>query len=65
MALYLVKKYSALSLKEIGELFEMDYAAVSQAAKRFEKRVETDKTVLNMKDTAVEALGSRMSNVET
>lgn len=57
LALYLIKKYSALSLKEIGELFEMDYVAVSQATKRFEKKIMTDKTVLGIKDMAVESLG--------
>jgi hypothetical protein len=28
-----------LSLKEIGELFQMDYAAVSQACKRYEEKI--------------------------
>ncbi|MGH7807054.1 MAG: transposase [Thermodesulfobacteriota bacterium] len=36
MALYSIKRYTMLSLKEIGEEFDMDYAAVSQACKRFE-----------------------------
>jgi len=27
--LYFLKKYSALSLKQIGKLFDMDYVAVS------------------------------------
>jgi predicted DNA-binding protein YlxM (UPF0122 family) len=29
-----------MSLKEIGELFQMDYAAVSQACKRYEEKVK-------------------------
>jgi chromosomal replication initiation ATPase DnaA len=36
IALYSIKIYTLLSLKEIGEKFDMDYAAVSQACKRLE-----------------------------
>jgi len=53
LALYLLKKYTTLSLKEIGDFFKMDYAAVSQACKRFEEKTRIDKSVLNLK-TAVE-----------
>ncbi len=56
LALYLIKKHSTLSLKEIGELFEMDYAAVSQAAKRFESKVNIDKRALSTKNMVIEAL---------
>lgn len=38
-----------LSLKEIGEEFEMDYAAVSQSCKRFEELVKRDESALRMK----------------
>jgi len=38
LAIYLIKRFSPLSLSKIGELFEMDYSAVSQAAKRFEQK---------------------------
>lgn len=40
MTLALLKKYTSLSLKEIGALFQMDYAAVSQACKRYNKKTE-------------------------
>ena len=40
LAIYLIKHFTALSLAEIGQLFKMDYSAVSQAAKRFEKKVK-------------------------
>ncbi len=33
--LYGLKKYTDLSLREIGEMLEMDYATVSQMVKRF------------------------------
>ena len=49
LALYLMKRYTVLGLKEIGEKFKMDYAAVSQACKRFESLLERDKEVLEMK----------------
>ncbi len=40
MTLALLKKYTALSLKEIGALFQMDYAAVSQACSRYNKKTQ-------------------------
>ena len=40
MTLSLLKQFTPLSLKEIGELFQMDYAAVSQACKRYEEKVK-------------------------
>ena len=47
MSLYLIKKYSTLSLKTIGKLFDMDYSTVSQACKKFEKRMQKDKNSLS------------------
>ncbi len=40
MTLYLLKQGTSMSLKEIGELFRMDYAAVSQACKRYEEKIK-------------------------
>jgi len=34
--MYLIRHFTPLSLSEIGELFKMDYIAVSRTAKRFE-----------------------------
>ncbi len=39
MTLYLLKRYTPMSLREIGEMFGMDYAAVSQACRRYEERI--------------------------
>jgi predicted DNA-binding protein YlxM (UPF0122 family) len=50
LTLYFLKKYSALSLKQIGELFNMDYVAISQAAKRFENEMKKNKIALNPSD---------------
>jgi predicted DNA-binding protein YlxM (UPF0122 family) len=38
-----------LSLKEIGEEFGMDYAAVLQSCKRVEEIVKRDESALRMK----------------
>jgi REP element-mobilizing transposase RayT len=40
MTLSLLKQFTSMSLKEIGALFQMDYAAVSQACKRYEEKVK-------------------------
>jgi len=41
MTLFLLKQFTPMSLREIGELFHMDYAAVSQACKRYQERLRT------------------------
>ena len=43
--LYGLKKYTDMSLKDIGELAGMDYAAVSVLVRRFERESETKKKV--------------------
>jgi putative transposase len=40
MTLFLLKQFTPMSLKEIGELFQMDYAAVSQACQRYEEKIK-------------------------
>jgi len=56
IALYSVKRYSSLSLKEIGKIFDMDYTAVSQAAKRFEDRIRKDNKIRIMVNSILELL---------
>ena len=56
LTLYFLKKYSALSLKQIGELFNMDYVAVSQSAKRFENEMKKNKIALKMAKEVTEVL---------
>ena len=58
IALYLIKKQTPLSLKEIGNLFNMDYTAVSYAAKRFEKRLKHDNTTLRMLNKITQSFNS-------
>jgi len=56
LALYLIKRYTPMSLREIGRLFDMDYAALSQAVKRFEDKTKGDKEVLGIKERLTKRL---------
>lgn len=56
ITLYLVKRYSSLSLKEIGKIFGMDYTAVSQAARRFEDKIRKDNKIRIMLNSVLELL---------
>ena len=53
LALYLIKRYTPISLREIGKLFSMDYAAVSQSVKRLEGKTQRDKRASMIKETAI------------
>lgn len=65
LALYFIKRYTILSLKEIGEIFKMDYSGVSQSCRRFENLFERDRTVLKMKTAVERELKKEKSDVET
>lgn len=56
ITLYLVKRYSSLSLKEIGKIFDMDYTAVSQATRRFEDKIRKDNKIGIMVNSVLELL---------
>ena len=56
ITLYLVKRYSSLSLKEIGKIFDMDYTAVSQATRRFEDKIKKDNRIRIKLDSVLELL---------
>jgi len=56
LAIYLIKRFTPLSLSEIGELFKMDYSAVSQAAKRFEQKCEVNQEIKEVMQKVVTAL---------
>jgi len=43
-------------LAEIGQLFEMDYSAISQAAKRFEQESNGNHKIGEMKQKMMEEL---------
>ncbi len=56
LTLYFLKRHSAMSLKDIGELFGMDYAAVSQAVKRFGEEMKRNGTASEMAKKTMKAL---------
>jgi len=56
LAIYLIKRFTPLSLSKIGELFKMDYSAVSQAAKRFEQKTEMDNEIKEYMQKVITAL---------
>ncbi len=62
---YGLKKYTDLSLREIGELLEMDYAAVSQMGKRFILDLEKNSDLkLKVRKFDEEVRNYRMLNVK-
>ena len=56
LAIYLIKKYTCLKLKEIGELFEMDYAAISQTSRRYEDEAKRNKKTFSIMSKAEKSL---------
>ena len=39
LSMYLIKKYTDLRLEQIGEIYNMDYTAVSQSCSRFQREI--------------------------
>ena len=63
--LFGLKKYTDLSLREIGEMMEMDYAAVSQMVKRFNADLEKKGNFRSMVSKFDEEVRNyRMGNVK-
>ena len=56
LAIYLIKRFTPLSLSEIGELYKMDYSAVSQPAKRFEQKIEVNHEIKEVMQRVITAL---------
>jgi len=56
LAIYLIKRFTPLSLSEIGKLFKMDYSAVSQAAKRFEQKSEVNHEIKEVMQKVITVL---------
>jgi len=56
LALYLIKNLTSLKLSQIGEIFDMDYSAVSQTVKRFEQKCKKDKEIERLRQKMVNAL---------
>ena len=58
IALYLVKNYSSLPLKEISKIFDMDYTAVSQRVRRIENSIKKDDKIRKKLESVLELLHS-------
>jgi len=56
LTIYLIKRFTPLPLSKIGELFKMDYSAVSQAAKRFEQKSEVNNEIKEKMQKVIMAL---------
>ena len=50
------KHFTSLSLAEMGQLFEMDYSAVPQAAKRFEQESKINHEIKEIKPKRITVL---------
>jgi REP element-mobilizing transposase RayT len=64
LTMYLMKSYTAMGLGEIGNLFKIDYAAISQACKRFKEMAQIERKISKMRDKVIKRL-REMSNVGT
>ena len=56
LAIFLIKKFTSLSLAEINRLFKMDYPAISQVAKRFEQKSKDNHKIGEIKQKMMAAL---------
>ncbi|NIA22926.1 MAG: chromosomal replication initiator DnaA [Proteobacteria bacterium] len=45
LAQYLLRKYTQLTLKEIGDMFDVNYTAISVSIKRFKQRIDNNKEI--------------------
>lgn len=59
LALYLIKDLTPLKLTQIGELFDMDYSAVSQAVRRFANNYKNDEEIKILTEKVSTALKIR------
>lgn len=59
LAIYLLKEKTPLKLKEIGEMFDIDYVTVSSTAIRFQKEIEKDKEIRKMRDKVIEVQNAK------
>lgn len=64
LAIYLIKRYTSLSLKEIGNLFNVDYTTVSCASRRFREKIKKDRMSLNMLKEIVRFLGEKKCQMQ-
>ncbi len=56
LAIYVLKEKTTLTLKEIGEMFDIDYVSVSSSVKRFARDMKKNKKLQNMKTVILNSL---------
>ena len=61
VAVYLSHKFSGVTLKEIGQMFDISESAVSQASRRFEMVLTTDRRLRKRVEKLQKLIG--LSNV--
>ena len=57
---YMLRKHTGMSLRDIGELMEMDYGAVSELARYFGKEIEKNKEIKKMVERVNKAIQHRV-----
>lgn len=65
LAIYLLKDKTPLKLKEIGEIFGIDYVTVSSTVRRFEDKMERDSGLRHMLNRVSAALTQQKHNAKT
>ena len=61
MAIYLIKKYTTLTNRQMGQLFgDIGYSAVTGVVQRFEQKIMKDKELKKR----IESLRGNLSNVK-
>lgn len=62
LAIYLLKEKTTLRLREIGDMFNIDYVTISSVAKRFEKEIRGNKKIQKMKADIIHSMQNNKSN---
>ncbi len=62
LAIYLLKEKTTLRLREIGDMFNIDYVTVSSVAKRFEKEIRDNKKIHHMMAEIIHSMQNNESN---
>ncbi len=62
LAIYLLKEKTTLTLRDIGDMFDIDYVTVSSVARRFEKEMKQNKIIQEMKVNILRSLQNSENN---
>jgi putative transposase len=59
LLVYALRRYTAMTLKEIGAIMKMDYAAVSELARSFERSLESERKYRQLVKRLAKEMGQR------